>query len=84
MRDYVPPNGRHFNYPNCYEWTRAFAWLPKKTVSNKIIWFKTVYKRRYYTSFEPPIGQNFHMEPKVEYGDLFDVLSGHEKVSVES
>jgi hypothetical protein len=78
MRDYVPPSGRHFDGPDCYRWRRTFAWFPVWTVSNKLVWWKTVYKQRYYTSFGPPIGQNFHMEPMVEYGDLFDVLKNYD------
>lgn len=71
---YIPPQGRHFDGPDCYRWRRTFAWLPVYTISNKLVWFKTVYKQRFYTAFGPPIGQNFHMEPEVEYGELFDVL----------
>ena len=72
---YVPPHGKHFDgYPNCYRWTRTFAWLPKKTISNNIVWLRRIYKQRFYTALGPPIGQSFHMEPFVEYGELFDIL----------
>ena len=71
---YTPPQGRHFNYPNCYNWRPVFAWLPKVTIGGRRIWFQLVYKRRYYTALGPPIGQSFHMEPVVEYGDVFDML----------
>ena len=75
MTYYISPYNKHFeNYPNCYRWTRTFAWLPKKTISNNIVWLRTVYKQRFYTTLGPPIGQNFHMEPFVEYGELFDIL----------
>lgn len=71
---YKPPTDRHFDYPNCYQWQCHFAWLPRRTVSGRWIWLRRVYQRRYYTALGPPIGQNFHMEPVVEYGDVFDIL----------
>ena len=75
MRDYyVPPNDKHFEYLNCHTWQKTFAWLPKKTVSGKRVWLKTLYKQRYYTAHGPGIGYNFHMELEVEYGELFDIL----------
>lgn len=73
MTDYIPPEGRHFDYPDCHRWERTFAWLPKKTISNKIVWLRTVYKQHYYYG-TPWVGQNYHMWSKVEYGELFDVL----------
>ena len=70
---YRHPTEKHFNYPNCYTWQKKFAWLPKRTVSGKLVWLKTVYKQRFYTGTSK-IGQSFHMEPAVEYGELFDIL----------
>lgn len=75
MRDYVPPYHKHFDgYPNCYRWKKTFAWWPRRTVSGNVIWLRTVYKQRFYTALGPPIGHSFHMEPFVEYGELFDIL----------
>jgi hypothetical protein len=80
MSYFEPWNGKmniqhtkHFDYPECYRWRRIFAWLPKKTISGKIVWLKLIYKQHYYIA-TPWVGQNYHMWPKVEYGDLFDIL----------
>jgi hypothetical protein len=73
MRDYVPPQGKHFDYPDCYHWRKTFAWLPVRTVSDKLVWLRTIYKQKYYYA-TPWAGQNYHMWLEVEYGDLFDVL----------
>lgn len=55
---------------DCYHWRKTFAYWPVKTVSNRYVWFKTVYKRRFWVVW----GTGFHMEPHVEYGTLFDVI----------
>ena len=55
---------------DCYPWRKTFAIWPVKTVSGKYIWFKTIYKRKFWVVW----GTGFHMEPHVEYGDLFDIL----------
>ena len=60
--------------PNCYPWRPTFAWLPKKTVSSKIVWLRKIYKQRFYSAGKVVGGGNFHLEPFVEYADLFDLL----------
>ncbi len=66
---------RIFNGPDCYPWREVFAWWPVKTISGRYIWFKKVYKQRYYAVW----GQTgFHMEPVVEYGTVFDILKSYD------
>ena len=62
---------RIWDGPDCYPWMEVFAWLPVRTVSNKWVWCRKIYKRRYWVVW----GQSFHMEPHVEYGELFDVIA---------
>lgn len=67
---------RIYTGPDCYPWRKTFAWLPVKTISGKRIWFKTVYKQRFWCVW----GTGFHMEPHVEYAELFDVLASDDKI----
>ena len=59
-----------YNGCDCYPWRPIFAWLPVKTIHGKYVWFKKIYKRKYWAVW----GASFHMEPVVEYGELFDIL----------
>ncbi len=54
----------------CYNWKPVFAWLPKKTVSGKLIWFKSVYKRKARFCYGLGI-----FEDIVQYGTSFDMLN---------
>jgi len=56
---------------DCYRWRKTFAVWPVKTVSGKYVWLKRVYKQRCWVVW----GEGFHMEPHVEYGELFDILA---------
>lgn len=56
---------------DCYPWMKTFAFLPKRTISGKTIWFKSIYKRKFWAVW----GNGFHMEPEVEYAELFDILT---------
>lgn len=56
---------------DCYTWREVYAWLPVKTINNKRVWFKKVYKRKMWAMW----GRGFHMEPEVQYGTLFDTLN---------
>jgi hypothetical protein len=51
------------------DWTEMFAIIPRRTVSNRLVWLKKIYTRRVwmYTGFVD--------EPFTEYGDMFDVLT---------
>lgn len=60
-----------FNGPDCYSWRKVFAFLPVKTIGNRYVWLRSVYKQRYWAVF----GTGFHMEPHVEYAELFDILN---------
>jgi hypothetical protein len=61
---------RIFNGPDCYHWREVFALWPVKTVGGKYIWLRKVYKQRFWAVW----GKGFHMEPTVEYAELFEVL----------
>ena len=62
---------RIFNGPDCYTWRPVFAFTPVKTISGKHVWLRRVYKQRFWAVW----GQGFHMEPHVEYAELFEILS---------
>ena len=55
---------------DCYPWRKTFAFMPTKTISGKYVWLGTVYKRKFWAVW----GSGFHMEPHVEYAELFDIL----------
>jgi hypothetical protein len=55
---------------DCYPWREVFAIFPVKTVSGKYIWFRKIYKRKFWVVW----GNSFHMEPEIEYAELTDVL----------
>ena len=58
------------NGADCYPWRPVFALWPVKTISGKYVWFRKVYKQRFWAVW----GTGFHMEPCVEYAELFDIL----------
>ena len=60
--------------PDCYDWREVFAWLPVRTISGKWKWMTFVYKRRFWVIW----GTGFHMEPHVEYAEIFDILADPE------
>jgi hypothetical protein len=62
---------RLFDGPDCYTWRKTFALWPVKTIKGKYVWLRTVYKQRYWAVW----GTGFHMEPEVEYAELFDILT---------
>lgn len=60
-----------YNGCDCYPWRQTFAFWPVKTVSGKYVWFRKIYKRKFWVVW----GTGFHMEPHVEYAGLFDILN---------
>ena len=75
--DFKPPGfkpmeitERIFDGPDCYHWREVFLWLPKKTISGKMLWLCKAYKQRYWAIW----GTGFHMEPMVEYAEFVDIL----------
>jgi hypothetical protein len=62
---------RIWDGPDCYNWREVFAWLPCQTISGKRVWLRKIYKRRFWVVW----GTGFHMEPHVEYGTLFDMIT---------
>lgn len=62
---------RIFDGADCYTWRLTFALWPVKTIGGKYVWLKPVYKQRFWTVW----GNGYHMEPEVEYAELFDILT---------
>lgn len=56
---------------DCYPWRSVFALWPVRTVSGRYVWLRRIYKRKFWVVW----GSGFHMEPHVEYGELFDILA---------
>lgn len=56
--------------PGCYYWKPVFVWFPRKTISQKWVWLKTVYKRNARFCY------NFgEFQDIVQYGNSFDILN---------
>lgn len=60
---------------DCYPWREVFALWPVKTINNKYIWWRKLYKRRVWVVW----GTGFHMEPEVQYATTFDLLTYDDK-----
>ena len=61
---------------DCYPWREVFAWWPVRTITGRYVWLSFVYKRKFWAVW----GTGFHMEPHVEYADLFEILGdSHER-----
>jgi len=58
--------------PDCYPWTKRYAWFPVRTVSGKYVWRQPVYKRKVWVVW----GSGFHTEPHVQYATDFDLIAG--------
>ena len=56
---------------DCYPWMKIFAFWPVKTVGGRYVWMRKIYKRKFWVVW----GTGFHMEPHVEYADLFEIIS---------
>lgn len=61
---------RIYNGCDCYDWRQVFALWPVKTVGGRYVWLRRIYKRRFWVVW----GRGFHMEPEVEYAELFEIL----------
>jgi hypothetical protein len=70
---YIDVNITERIYGGCdsYPWRPVFAFWPVKTVSGRYVWLRKIYKRRFWVVW----GRGFHMEPEVEYAELFEILS---------
>lgn len=66
---------RIHNGADCYPWRKVFVIFPRRSISGKLLFFETAYKRRYWAVW----GTGFHMEPVVEFGTLFDILKDESK-----
>jgi hypothetical protein len=62
---------RIHNGADCYPWRPVFAIWPVRTIGGRYVWLRKIYKRKFWVVW----GTGFHMEPHVEYGDLFDILA---------
>ena len=61
---------------DCYPWTEMFFFLPKKSVSGQWIWWRKAYRRKIWAVW----GNGFHMEPVVQYADMFEILSREDDI----
>ena len=61
---------------DCYPWMETFVMWPRKTITGKRLFWEKAYKRRVWVVW----GTGFHMEPEVQYADLFEILSLKETV----
>jgi hypothetical protein len=70
--DYIDVNitERIHNGADCYPWRKVFAWWPVKTVGGRYVWLRKIYKRKFWVIW----GRGFHMEPEVEYAELFEII----------
>jgi len=61
---------------DCYPWHEVFAWLPVKTVTGKRVWGTKIYKRKVWAVW----GTGFHMEPVVQYADIFEIIRADDEI----
>lgn len=71
--DYIDVNitERIYNGCDCYPWRAVFALWPVKTVGGRYVWLRKIYKRKFWVVW----GRSFHMEPEVEYAELFEIIN---------
>ena len=65
---------RSYDGCDCYPWRPTFAVWPVRTVSRRYVWLRRIYKRKFWVVW----GTGFHMEPHVEYAELFELLKINE------
>ncbi len=56
------------------KWKKTFVFTPKKTISGKKVWLKTVYKRRRWLHIEPPQFPVDHFHG-IEYAEWDEILN---------
>jgi len=42
-----------------------------RTITGRYVWGRRIYKQKYWAVW----GTGFHMEPHVEYADIFEILA---------
>ena len=55
---------------DCFPWTRCFVILPRRSITGKRLFLEWVFKRKVWIVW----GGSFHMEPEVQYADIFEIL----------
>jgi len=50
------------------DWREVFIVFPRKTITNKLICLRKIYRRRIWLS------DGFHSEPEYQYAELFDMI----------
>lgn len=55
--------------PDCYPWTACYAWFPVRTIAGRLVWRKSLYKRRVWISY------GMAPEPETQYATLVDLLT---------
>jgi hypothetical protein len=61
---------------DCYPWMKYFAFMPRKTITGRRIFWESAFKRKVWVVW----GSGFHMEPAVQYATLFDLIESGESV----
>ena len=56
---------------DCYPWTEQFFFWPRRSVTGQLIWWRRAYRRKVWAVW----GTGFHMEPVVQYADMFEILA---------
>ena len=64
------------NGADCYPWMETFVILPRKSIGGTRLFWERAYRRKVWIVW----GVSFHMEPEVQYANLFEILSLKEEV----
>ena len=54
----------------CYPWRETFVMRPRKSIGGTRLFWTKAYKRKVWEIW----GTGFHMEPKIQYATLFEIL----------
>ena len=64
----------------CYPWTETFIMWPKTSITGRKLFWTKAYKRKVWVVW----GTGFHMEPTIQYADVFDLLKHGDKFQDQS
>jgi hypothetical protein len=60
----------------CYPWTETFIMWPKTSITGRKLFWTKAYKRKVWVVW----GTGFHMEPTIQYADVFDLLKNGDNI----
>ena len=55
---------------DCFPWTKCFVIFPRRSITGKRLFLEWAFKRRVWIVW----GGSFHMEPEIQYADIFEIL----------